>query len=238
MASSEIVNIILSFLTLTVMEVILGIDNLVFLAIMSQKLPKHQQQKARKIGLSLAWISRLVLLSMALWLVGLIHPVFTLFGHAFSWRDLFLIAGGLFLLWKATQEIHNEIEPPNSDNGYATPSIKQASFLMVISQIVMLDVVFSIDSILTAIGLTHRFWLMAAAITIAIIAMLVASEPLTRFIHNHPTIKMLALSFLILIGMMLLSDGFGLHIPRDYIYVAMGFSLFVEFLNIRRQKSQ
>lgn len=237
MASSEIVNIILSFLTLTVMEVILGIDNLVFLAIMSQKLPKHQQQKARKIGLSLAWISRLVLLSMALWLVGLTHPVFTLFGHAFSWRDLFLIAGGLFLLWKATQEIHNEIEPANSKND-TTPSIKQASFLIVISQIVMLDVVFSIDSILTAIGLTHRFWLMAAAITIAIIAMLVASEPLTRFIHKHPTVKMLALSFLILIGMMLLSDGFGLHIPRDYIYVAMGFSLFVEFLNIRRQKSQ
>lgn len=237
MPTSDIVNIIMSFLTLTVMEVILGIDNLVFLAIMSEKLPHGQRQKARQIGLTIAWVSRLVMLGMVFWLVGLTYPVFSLLGHPFSWRDLFLIGGGLFLLWKATQEIHNEIEP-SADKNKPSKAITtaKASFTVVIFQIVLLDLVFSIDSILTAVGLTHHFWLMAVVITIAIIAMLLASEPLTRFIHNHPTVKMLALSFLILIGMMLLSDGFGMHIPRDYIYVAMGFSLFVEFLNIRRSK--
>ena len=239
MATAEIFNILISFLTLTVMEIILGIDNLVFLAIVSQKLPEGQRKTARKIGLTLAWVSRLIMLALAFWLVGLTHPVVTLFEHAFSWRDLFLIGGGMFLLWKATQEIHNEMDTrqnPSGSNQSKPKPTKHASFSAVISQIVLLDLVFSVDSILTAVGLTQYFWLMAVVITIAIIVMLAASEPLTRFIHTHPTIKMLALSFLILIGAMLVTDGFGLHISRNYIYFAMGFSLFVELINIKKRQ--
>lgn len=235
MATSEILNIFMSFITLTVMEIILGIDNLVFLAIVSQKLPEDERKTARKIGLSLAWMMRLVMLALAFWLVTLTHPVFTLMDHAFSWRDLFLIGGGTFLLWKATQEMHNEMTP-HQDETASQHHQSGASFSIVISQIVILDIVFSVDSILTAVGLTHYFWLMAIVITIAIIVMLAASEPLTHFIHKHPTIKMLALSFLLLIGMMLVTDGFGVHISRNYIYFAMGFSLFVELINIRRRK--
>ncbi len=230
---TNITDILISLLTLTILEIILGIDNLVFLSIISQKLPEAQQALARRIGLSLAWIMRLVLLAFAVWLVGLTKPVITLFGYGVSWRDIFLILGGLFLLMKATQEIHVEMEP--RDKVFSSHK-KSAVFFWIILQIVCLDVVFSLDSILTAIGLTNRFWLMATAITIAILVMLFASEPLSRFINRHPTIKMLALSFLMLIGMMLLADGFGFHIPRGYIYFAMGFSLFVEFLNIIRRK--
>ena len=227
------VEITLSLATLTLLEIILGIDNLVFLAIISQKLPPQQRGKARKIGLTLAWMTRLLLLASAVWITRLTNPLFNLFSIEFSGRDLFLLTGGLFLLTKATQEIHSELEPEEEKK---TVTQKNRAFLFVVAQIAVLDIIFSLDSVLTAIGLTQRFWLMAVAITIAIITMLFASEPLSRFVERHPTIKMLALSFLILIGMVLVADSFEFHIPRGYIYFAMGFSLFIEFLNILKRK--
>lgn len=231
----ELVDIVMSFITLSILEVVLGIDNLVFLAIISQRLPKHQQAKARKVGLTLAWVTRLLLLASAIWLTKLTTPLFTLFDYAFSGRDIFLIAGGLFLLVKATQEIHTELEPepvPDASIGVT----KKSSFSVIVTQIALLDIIFSLDSVLTAIGLTQRFYLMAAAITLAIIAMVFASEPLSAFIEKHPTIKMLALSFLILIGAILIADGFHTYIPRGYIYFAMAFSLLVECLNHLKRK--
>lgn len=229
-------DILLSLTTLTILEVVLGIDNLIFLTIISQKLPKHQQKKARQIGLTLAWVTRLILLASAVWITKLTTPLMTIYALSFSGRDLFLLGGGIFLLAKATQEIHAELEP---NNGPASPSIKGRQFGMAIAQIAVLDIIFSLDSVLTAIGLTQRFWLMATAITIAIIAMIFASEPLSRFVEKHPTIKMLALSFLILIGMVLVADSFQHHVPRGYIYFAMGFAFFIEFLNmLKRKKSK
>jgi len=229
----ELLNVIIRFLTLTILEVVLGIDNLVFLAIVSQRLPLHQRVKARRIGLMLAWVLRLLLLASAIWLTKLTTPLFSLFGNHFSGRDLFLIIGGLFLLMKATQEIHAEIEPHVDDKIITS---KRSNFLMAVGQIAVLDILFSLDSVLTAIGLTQNFYLMAAAITVAIVAMIFASEPLSEIVEKHPTIKMLALSFLILIGMVLIADGFEFHIPRGYIYFAMSFSLFVEILNQVRRK--
>lgn len=232
----EVLDLVLSFLTLTLLEVILGIDNLVFLAIISQKLPKNQQKRARQLGLTLAWVTRLLLLASAVWLTQLVDPLFSIGSIAFSGRDLFLLAGGLFLLVKATQEIHELLEP--SLQIKPKKAIKKNQFTFVICQIALLDIVFSLDSVLTAIGLTQHFLIMAAAITIAIIAMIAASETLSAFIEKHPTLKMLALAFLILIGMVLIADAFQFHIPRGYIYFAMGFSLSVEFLNIvYRRKS-
>ncbi len=228
----ELFDIVVSFLSLTLLEIILGIDNLVFLAIITQRLPKHLQSRARKLGLTLAWISRLLLLASALWLIKHTYPIITIFNMGFSWHDIFLIAGGMFLLVKSTQEIHTEMEPEEDIERIS----KYASFTVVVIQIALLDIIFSIDSVLTAIGLTQRFWLMASAITIAIITMICASEPLSRFVEKNPTIKMLALSFLILIGMVLIADAFDTHIPRGYIYFAMGFSLFVEILNIVKRK--
>lgn len=229
----EILDITLSLATLTILEIILGIDNLIFIAIISQKLPQNRQKKARQVGLALAWITRLCLLASVVWITKLTKPLFTIFDFDLSGRDLFLLAGGIFLLIKATQEIHNEM-------GSAEVTIKTKAsgkqFLFIIIQIALLDIVFSLDSVLTAIGLTDRFWLMALAITFAILTMLFASEPLSRFIKERPSIKMLALSFLILIGMVLIADGLHTHIPRGYIYFAMGFSLFIEALNIIKQK--
>lgn len=222
----------LSFITLTILEIVLGIDNLIFIAIISQKLPVHQQKRVRQIGLTLAWITRLILLGTAIWITKLTQPLITIYNFDFSGRDMFLLAGGLFLLFKATQEIHYELEPHESSK--VKPS--KTSFISVIIQIGLIDIVFSLDSILTAIGLTDNFWLMASAITIAIITMLFASEPMSRFINKNPTIKMLALSFLILIGMILIADSFHNHIPRGYIYFAMGFSLLTEGLNIIQRK--
>lgn len=229
----DLLDLLLSFATLTILEIVLGIDNLVFLAIITQRLPTAKQRKARQLGLTLAWVMRLLLLASAVWLTKLTTPLFTVYALNVSGRDLFLLIGGVFLLVKATQEIHAQIEP--------TITVQQTSgvppaFGWVIVQIALLDIIFSLDSVLTAIGLTNRFWLMAAAITIAIIAMIFASEPLSRFIERHPTIKMLALSFLILIGMVLIADGCHYHIPRGYVYFAMGFSLFVELLNIVARK--
>ncbi|RDI39067.1 TerC family protein [Aquicella lusitana] len=231
---AETLDIALSLLTLTILEIILGIDNLIFLAIITQRLPKSLQPKARKIGLTLAWVTRLLLLAMGVWLIKLTQPLFEILSIGFSGRDLFLIGGGLFLLAKATQEIHNEIEPEVKNKGITTSAT--SSMGLVVTQIALLDIIFSFDSVLTAIGLTQRYWIMVIAITIAIITMLFASEPLSKFVEKHPTIKMLALSFLILIGMVLLADGFEFHVPRGYIYFAMGFSLFVEMLNLVRRK--
>lgn len=230
----EMTDLIVSLITLTILEVVLGIDNLVFLSIISQKLPPHKQKKARQIGLTLAWVMRLVLLASAIWITKLSKPILFLFDFAFSGRDIFLIVGGLFLLYKATQEIHVELE--NKELSELKTTNKTASFGYVVTQIAILDIIFSLDSVLTAIGLTQQFWLMATAISIAIIAMVFASEPLSRFIHRNPTIRMLALSFLILIGTVLIADGLHFHIPRGYLYFAMGFSFFTESLNIVRRK--
>lgn len=232
MSGSEIVDILLSLLTLTVLEIVLGVDNLVFLAITSGRLPPHQRARARRLGLTLAWLMRLLLLASAVWLSKLSSPLFLAFGFEVSGRDVFLMVGGLFLLFKATQEIHAEMEESAEKRGH-----KFLSFSMVIAQITILDIVFSLDSVLTAVGLTHRYWVMVVAITVAIIGMIFSSEILTHFIEKHPTVKMLALSFLLLIGMILIADACHFHVPRTYIYFAISFSILVESLNyIRRKK--
>jgi len=220
-------DIIFSLLTLIVLEAILGIDNLVFISILSGRLPESRQKSARRIGLMFAWVTRLILLAGVFWIIGLTKPIIHVFSFDLSWHDIFLISGGLFLLAKGTREIHTEMELAAKPHRQA----QYANFYAVIAQIAIFDIVFSLDSILTAIGLTKRYWVMAIAITIAILIMLLASEPLTRFINRHPTIKMLALSFLLLIGMVLIADGFHFNIPRGYVYFAVCFSLFVEALN-------
>jgi predicted tellurium resistance membrane protein TerC len=214
--------------------VILGVDNLVFLAVVSAKLPKEQQKLARRLGLIFALVTRLILLASVVWLVHLKNPLFTLFDVAFSFRDLLLIGGGLFLLVKATQEIHQEMEPDK------TITIKHiyANVITIIIQIGLLDIVFSLDSVFTAVGLTNTYWIMATAICIAILAMIFLSEPLSAIVHNHPTIKMLAFSFLLLIGVMLIADGFHFHVPREYIYFAICFSVLVEILNSMVRKKR
>lgn len=225
---------ILALCTLTILEIVLGIDNLVFLSILSQKLPREQQRSARRIGLALAWIMRLVLLSFAMYLATLVKPLFSIHEFDVSGRDIFLFVGGLFLLAKATQEIHSELEVHENKTPINTKS--SSFYWWVIVQIGLLDLVFSLDSILTAIGLSDQFWVMATAISIAIFSMIFLSEPLSAFIEKHPSIRMLALSFLILIGMVLVADAFHSHIPRGYVYFAMGFSLTVESLNLWRNK--
>jgi predicted tellurium resistance membrane protein TerC len=228
----QFLDIGMALVALTVLEVVLGIDNLVFLAIMTERLPQEQRKSARRFGLTLAWMTRLMLLASAVWLTKLTQPFMTIFEFEFSGRDVFMIAGGLFLLVKAVEEIRNLIEP----HGMEKAVTKSKRFSMVIVQIALLDVVFSLDSVLTAVGLTQQYWVMAMAITIAIIAMIFASEPLTTFIERHPTIKMLALAFLLLIGTVLIADGMHFHVPRGYIYFAMGFSVMVESLNLYRNK--
>ncbi len=227
-----------SLLTLTVMEIVLGIDNLVFISVLTSRLPVEAARKARAIGLSLALIFRILLLVTLSWLIGLTAPLFTLFGHGFSWRDLILLAGGLFLLYKATHEIHKGIEGEEDESG----NIVHAAFGATVAQIIAIDIVFSIDSIITAIGMAEHVPVMILAVVIAMIIMFVASEPISRFIHDHPTTKMLALSFLLLIGVSLVADGVGFHVPRAYIYFAMAFSAGVEAVNImagrRRRKAK
>ena len=228
-------DIIFSLLTLTVLEAILGIDNLVFIAILSSRLPEHRQKSARRIGLMLAWMIRLALLGAVFWIIGLTKPIISIFQMSFSWHDIFLIAGGLFLIGKGTREIHLEMEFASR----AKQQSEYANYFSVITQIAIFDIIFSLDSILTAIGLSKFYWVIATAITLAILIMLLASEPLTRLINRHPTIKILALSFLLLIGTVLIADGFHFNIPRGYIYFAVCFSLFVEALNsIVRKKRQ
>jgi predicted tellurium resistance membrane protein TerC len=217
-----------SLLTLTIMEIVLGIDNLVFISVLTSRLPAEAARKARALGLSMALIFRILLLITLSWLIGLTAPVFTLFDHAFSWRDLILLAGGLFLLYKATHEIHNGIEGEEDASG----NIVHAAFGATVAQIIAIDIVFSIDSIITAIGMAEHVPVMILAVILAMIVMFLASEPISKFIHDHPTTKMLALSFLLLIGVSLVADGLGFHVPRAYIYFAMAFSSGVEVINI------
>lgn len=223
-----------ALLTLIFLEAILGIDNLVFISIVSNRLPEALQKRARRTGLSLAWITRLLSLGFIFWMIHLTKPIVQIHEFDLSWRDIFLIGGGIFLLTKATFEIHYEMDTqPHSRKIY-----KAANFFLVITQIAVLDIVFSLDSIFTAVGLTQQYWIMATSITVAIILMILASEPLTRFVNTHPTVKMLALSFLLLIGTVLIADGLHFHVPRGYIYFAVCFSLLVEFLNLRSKQKQ
>jgi predicted tellurium resistance membrane protein TerC len=223
----------IALLTLTVLEIVLGIDNVIFISILVQRLPAAQRDRGRIIGLGLAMGMRILLLLTISWIIGLTQPLFNLFGRDFSWRDVILIGGGLFLLWKATTEIHESLEGAASHE--ATVAAGTASFGAVLVQIVLLDIVFSLDSVLTAVGMANDIAVMIAAVVIAVLVMLVASGPLSAFVHKHPTVKMLALSFLLLIGVTLIADGFGFHIDKAYIYAAMGFSVFVEALNLRRR---
>jgi predicted tellurium resistance membrane protein TerC len=222
----------LALLTLMTMEVVLGIDNLVFVALVSNKLPEESRKKGRAIGLGLALALRLILLSTLVFIVGLTKPVLTLFGHDFSWRDLILLAGGLFLVWKATREIHHSVEHDEEDDAAAGARQKPIGFASAILQILLLDLVFSVDSILTAVGMTDQLPIMAAAVIIAVLLMLLASGPIAAFIRRNPTIVMLALGFLLMIGMALIAEGCGFEVPKGYIYAAMAFSAFVEGLNM------
>lgn len=232
----DFVDIILSLFALILLEIILGVDNLVFLSILTEKLPKGQRKSARRWGLTFAWVTRLALLASAFYLTKLTNPLITLYDHFFSARDLFLLLGGGFLIVKATQEIRNEVTDGHTE--VLVTSEKLPSFRSVVFQVGAMDIIFSFDSVLTAVGLTNRFWIMATAITGAIWVMIYASEPVSHFIEKYPTIKMLALSFLMLIGTVLMADGFSFYIPRGYVYLAMAFSLSVEMLNLLRQHRQ
>jgi predicted tellurium resistance membrane protein TerC len=217
-----------ALLTLTVLEIVLGIDNVVFISVLVQRLPAELRDRARTIGLTLAMGMRILLLLTISWIVGLTEPVFTIGDHGFSVRDLILIGGGLFLIWKSVTEIHEALE---GDEGHAAGGGRAATMASVLVQIVLLDIVFSLDSVLTAVGMANDIGVMIAAVVIAVVVMLFASGPISRFVHEHPTVKMLALSFLLLIGVTLLADGFGVHVEKGYIYAAMGFAVFVEALN-------
>lgn len=223
--------------TLVVMEVVLGIDNLIFISILTNKLPEHQRAKARRLGISMALILRLGLLGTVAWIVQLTEPIVEVFGQAFSWKDIILIAGGLFLLWKATKEIHHSMDPEPEGDMFVgrTASI---GFSAAIVQILLLDLVFSVDSIITAVGMTEHVPIMIIAVVAAVTVMLLAAEPLARFINNNPTVVMLALGFLIMIGMTLIAEGFGAHVPKGYIYAAMAFSAVIEGLNMLSRRAK
>lgn len=227
----------ISLATLAALEIILGVDNLVFIAILSDRLPVHQRSLARRVGLGLALGTRLLLLASLAWIIGLTQPLFTMFDHQVSWRDVILILGGVFLIVKATHEIHGSLE---GEEEVSAAGKAAASFVAVVSQIAVIDIVFSLDSVITAVGMVKELWVMVTAVVIAMVVMLVAADPLANFVSSHPTVKMLALSFLLLIGTALIADGFGVHIPKGYIYTAMGFSVLVEVLNLvaRRRKER
>jgi predicted tellurium resistance membrane protein TerC len=216
--------------TLVVMEVVLGIDNLIFISILTNKLPIKQREGARRTGIALALGLRLGLLGTVAFIVQLTAPLFVLFGHPFSWRDLLLIAGGLFLVWKATKEIHYHVDPTLTGDMFDEKNA--ASFSAVIGQIIVLDLVFSVDSIITAVGMTEHMPIMFVAVVVAVLVMLLAATPLSNFIHHNPTVVMLALGFLLMIGMTLIAEGFGASVPKGYLYAAMAFSAFVEGLNM------
>jgi predicted tellurium resistance membrane protein TerC len=223
----------IAFATLTSLEIVLGIDNIVFISILSGKLPAAQQGRARTVGLSLAMITRILLLLVLAWVIGLTAPWFTVLGEEISGRDLILLAGGLFLVAKSTYEIHHKLEGESADD----PALRSyPSFTAVIVQILLLDLVFSLDSVITAVGMVDEIGVMVAAVVTAVLVMLVAAGPISRFVEGHPTVKMLALSFLLLIGVTLILEGFDQHVPKGYIYFAMAFSLFVELLNLRARK--
>ena len=220
--------LLIALVTLTFLEIVLGVDNVIFISILSAKLPKEQQKLARRVGLIAAMVMRIGLLASIFWISRLTEPLFELLGRGFSGRDLILLGGGLFLLAKATYEIHDKLE--GHEGG---PTKAAASFASVIGQVMILDIVFSLDSVITAIGMADDQRVMIAAVVLAVLVMLVAAEPISQVVETHPTIKILALSFLLLIGMSLMADGLGQHISKGYIYFAMGFSVFVEAINIR-----
>ena len=224
----------IAFATLTVLELVLGIDNIVFISILAGKLPAEQQSRARYIGLGLALIMRIILLFSLSWVIGLTAPLFTVFGQEISGRDLVLLIGGLFLIGKSTHEIHGSLE---GEEGHKAGKV-YASFVGVLVQIALLDIVFSLDSVITAIGMVDRVEIMIAAVVVSILFMMAFAAPIGAFVQKHPTVKMLALSFLLLIGVTLIAEGFDQHIPKGYIYFAMAFSVLVEVLNLRLRKSK
>jgi predicted tellurium resistance membrane protein TerC len=224
----------IAFLTLLALEIVLGIDNVIFLSILSSKLPVAQQGKARIAGLSLAVFMRVVLILSISWVIGLTAPFFTVFSHEISGRDIILIAGGLFLIGKSTHEVHDSLE---GEEGKSSARVAP-TLLSVMVQIVLLDAVFSLDSVITAVGLVKEIGIMVAAVVASVIFMMVFAGPVSNFVERHPTVKMLALSFLLLIGVMLIVEGFDVHVPRGYIYFAMAFSVFVEMLNLRAAKTK
>ena len=224
--------ILIAFFTLTALELVLGIDNIIFISILVDKLPKAQQELARRLGLFMAMFMRIGLLLLLSWIVGLTEPVLTLFSHAISGRDLILIGGGLFLIWKSTGEVHQLLE---GEEGEASRKVA-SSFAGVIAQIIVIDLVFSLDSIITAVGMVSQVGVMIAAVVASVGLMMLLASHIGRFVSDHPTIKMLALSFLVVVGVVLLADGFGHHVPKGYIYFAMAFSVCVEMLNIRLRK--
>ena len=223
--------------TLIAMEVVLGIDNLIFISILTNKLPEAQRKSARRIGIGLALILRLALLGTIAIIVQLTDPVFEVLGQGFSWRDLILISGGLFLVWKSTKEIHHNVDPDPGPDLFDRRSAGMG-FASAIGQILILDVVFSIDSIITAVGMTDDVPIMVVAVIVAVMVMLVAATPLANFIHKNPTLVMLALGFLLMIGMALIAQGFGAHVPKGYIYAAMAFSTFIEMLNVLSRRAR
>lgn len=230
----ELFDSLVALVTLTALEIVLGIDNIVFIAVITGRLEPGAQPRARRIGLLAAMGTRIVLLLGITWILGLTAPLFSVFEHEVSGKDMILLGGGLFLLAKATYEIHHKLEAPGSDDAGA--AARAASFGAAIAQIAILDLVFSIDSVITAVGMARELWVMIAAVVIAVLVMMVFAEPVSAFVERHPTMKMLALSFLLLIGVMLVVDAMHQHIPRGYLYFAMGFSLFVELLNLRVRK--
>ncbi len=222
----------IALLTLTVLEIVLGIDNVIFISILAGKLPAKQRPRARRLGLALAMLTRIALLMSLAWIIRLTRPLFEPFGHPVSGRDLILIVGGLFLIAKSTHEIHQKLE---GEEGHASRSVT-ATFRGVIVQIMLLDIVFSLDSVITAVGMAQHVPVMVTAVVISVLFMLWWAGPISDFVERHPTVKMLALSFLLLIGVNLIADGFGQHIPKGYTYFAMGFSVFVEMLNLRLKR--
>ncbi|HMQ31175.1 MAG TPA: TerC family protein [Chloroflexaceae bacterium] len=220
---------LLALLTLTVMEIVLGIDNIIFISILASRLPKEQQARARQLGLGAALVMRILLLLSISWIASLTNPLFAVFGFELSGRDLILLLGGLFLIYKATHEIHAKLE---GEEGHGDTKVT-ATFTSVIVQIMLLDIVFSLDSVITAVGMADALWVMITAVVISIGIMLFAAGPISEFVNRHPTVKMLALSFLLLIGFSLVVEGLHFHIPKGYIYFAMGFSILVEMLNLR-----
>jgi predicted tellurium resistance membrane protein TerC len=224
---------LLALITLTLLEIVLGVDNVIFISILSSKLPESQQGRARRLGLLAAMGMRILLLFSIFWVIRLTTPLFSVFGHPISGRDLILIGGGLFLLAKATIEIHNRLE---GEEGHKSARVRP-SFAAVITQIVVLDVVFSLDSVITAVGMADEIAIMVAAVILAVGVMMFSAGPISSFVNRHPTLKVLALSFLLLIGVSLIGDGLGMHIPKGYIYFAMSFSVFVEVINLRVRRA-
>ncbi|NOX62689.1 MAG: TerC family protein [Chloroflexi bacterium] len=223
-----------ALLTLVALELVLGVDNIIFISILAGKLPQHQQDRARQLGIAMAVVGRLVLLLSLSWVIGLTEPLFTVFGFEVSGRDMILIVGGLFLIGKSTHEIHDKLEGADGRASAKVPAV----FWNVIIQIMLLDIVFSLDSVITAVGMVEHISIMVIAVITSAVVMIVAAKPIGEFVERHPTVKMLALSFLLLIGFTLVVEGLHQHIPKGYIYFAMGFSIFVEMLNLRLRRAE